>query len=117
MKRLILILVPIIAACAGAVLLFFILTNTTPSASNDAPKGKVMSIDSYVTQNISTLSPEKSVLGGTFHVTNISVSNEGAGEGTGVVSYEDGHIALTADFTYVVNDQTGITIKSFKIRN
>ena len=112
----IVILVPVIVAAAAAVFLFFILTSSTPSTSNDAPKGKVMSIESYVTLNISTLSPESAVLGGTFHVTNISVSNKGAGEGTGVVSYEDGHIALTADFAYSISDRTGITITSFKIR-
>ena len=111
----IVILVPVIVASAAAVFLFFVLTLAS-KAPAQAPAGKVMSIESYVTQNISALSPEKAVLGGTFYVTKVTVSNEGAGEGTGVVEYEDGHIALTADFTYSVDDQSGITIKSFKLR-
>lgn len=76
-----------------------------------APAGKVMSIESYVTQNISTLSPEKEVLGGTFYVTSIQ-----AADGQGVVSYEDGHNAYTADFTYMMSDREGIQITSFRVR-
>jgi len=77
----------------------------------DTPNGKVMSIESYVTLNISNLSPVKEVLGGTYYVTSIE-----ANEGKGVVSYEDGHIALTADFTYSMSDMSGITIHSFIVR-
>jgi hypothetical protein len=76
-----------------------------------APAGKLMAIEDYVRQNISALSPEKEVLGGTYYVTEISAS-----DGVGVVSYEDGHNAYTADFTYVSDDRTGHTITSFKIR-
>src|SRR3989338_139616 len=60
----------------------------------------LLSVKSYVSQNISNLSPEKAVLGGTFYVTEITVE-----EGRGVVQYEDGHIALVADFTYTVSDE------------
>lgn len=84
-------------------------TNTSPSTNQ--PSGKVMSIESYVTQNISTLSPEKEVLGGTFYVTKIEASN-----GSGVVEYEDGHSAFVADFTYTMSDREGIDITSFVVR-
>lgn len=77
-----------------------------------APAGRLMSIEDYVTQNISALSPEKEVLGGTFYVTEIV-----AADGRGVVSYEDGHIAFTADFTYETSPQSGHEITSFIIRN
>lgn len=77
-----------------------------------APTGKLMSVESYVTQNISALSPVKEEVGGTFHVTDIAVNN-----GTGVVSYEDGHNAYTADFTYASDDRTGHAITSFIIRD
>lgn len=50
----------------------------------------------YIRENISELSPEPEVLGGTFMVTNI----EFTGENSGIVEYEDGHIALVADFEY-----------------
>lgn len=77
-----------------------------------APAGKLMSIEDYVSQNISALSPEKEVLGGKFFVTEIA-----AADGRGVVSYEDGHVAYTADFTYESDDRTGHEITSFIIRN
>jgi hypothetical protein len=70
-----------------------------------------MSIESYVAQNISSLSPEKEVLGGAFYVTDIR-----AADGAGVVAYEDGHNAYTADFTYTMSDTHGIDIISFEVR-
>lgn len=87
--------------------------NTTESAQKEAPRGKLMSIESYVTQNIASLSPEKEVLGGTFMVTAIEIEPE---KNTGTVKYEDGHIALVADFSYTASDTAGITITSFVIR-
>ncbi len=77
----------------------------------EIPAPKLMSIESYVTQNISELSPIKESVGGTFYVTDIKAEN-----GVGVVSYEDGHNAYTADFTYEMNDSTGIKITTFIIR-
>lgn len=74
--------------------------------------GRIMSIEDYVSQNISALSPEKEVLGGQFYVTAIE-----AEDGRGTVSYEDGHIAFTADFTYETNIERGHTITSFSIRD
>ncbi len=73
--------------------------------------GKLMPVEVYVSQNISELSPEKEVLGGKFYITNIQVA-----DGKGVVSYEDGHVAFTADFTYTSDDRTGHTITSFVVR-
>ncbi len=67
-------------------------------------------IEKYVTENISSLSPEKATLGGTFYVTDI----EAAG-GRGVVEYEDGHNAYVADFEYFI-DKYGITVSSFEVR-
>lgn len=65
---------------------------------------------SYVYKNISKLSPEKEVLGGTFYVTNIT-----ADSGVGTVSYEDGHNAFTADFSYVFSDTGEVKITRFEI--
>lgn len=107
MKKLIVILTPVIVVAAAALLVILFAMPSTP----EQPTGKLMSIESYVTQNISELSPRKEVLGGTFHVTDVSVA-----DGKGVVSYEDGHNAYTADFTYEAADQTGIHITSFTVR-
>lgn len=72
---------------------------------------RLMPIEDYVSQNISTLSPQKEILGGTFYVTHIEAAN-----GVGRVSYEDGHVGYTADFTYTTTDR-GHDITSFDIRN
>lgn len=82
-------------------------------AGTGVEQGKLMSIESYVTQNISLLSPEKEVLGGTFYVTKIEVE---PGEQKGYVEYEDGHNAFSADFTYTADDRSGIEITSFVMR-
>ena len=74
--------------------------------------GKLMSVESYVSQSISELSPVKEQLGGKFYVTDIQIA-----DGKGTVSYEDGHSAYTADFTYSSSDRTGHTISSFVIRD
>lgn len=58
-------------------------------------------VSSYIEGNISQLSPEPEVLGGTFYVTNIEFS----GPNSGTVEYEDGHIALVADFEYSLNEE------------
>jgi hypothetical protein len=70
------------------------------------------SVEAYVRQNISELSPEKEVLGGTFYVTAV----EAAG-GKGTVSYEDGHNAYTADFTYETDAEGNPRVLSFTVRN
>lgn len=98
-----------VGAFALITLAFLVLLYLYPRA--EVPEGKLMSIESYVSQNISELSPEKAVLGGTFYVTEIQVA-----DGKGTVEYEDGHIALVADFTYTASDRQGINITSFTVR-
>ena len=81
------------------------------NGSSSAARG--MSIEQYVTQNISELSPVKEQLGGTFYVTEIE-----AEAGTGTVHYEDGHNAYEADFTYTIDEEHGgITMISFVVRD
>ena len=75
---------------------------------NETPKE---SIEEYVSKNISTLSTEPEQLGGTFYVTSIE-----AKDGSGVVSYEDGHNAYTADFTYSTNESGSFSVDSFVVR-
>lgn len=113
-------LIGLLVICLVTVALFFYKGNSTQQAvvqeemEQSEQQGKLMSIESYVTQNISLLSPEKEVLGGTFYVTKIEVEPE---EKKGYVEYEDGHVAFAADFTYTADDVEGITITSFVIRD
>ncbi len=113
MKKSSVIILVILFAAAALFFYAFLyggLSNTaTPEPTQ--PTGKLTSIESYVFQHISELSPEKEVLGGKFYVTGIKAEG-----GYGTVNYEDGHIALVADFTYTADDVTGIKITSFVVR-
>lgn len=86
---------------------------TTPIAPEEpqAPREDTSAVNAYVSENISLLSTEPEVLGGTFFVTDITSS-----DGTGVVSYEDGHNAYTADFAYSVDAAGLVMIDSFVVR-
>lgn len=84
---------------------------TTPSSYVTDQSGRYMDIETYVTRNISTVSPVKEQLGGTFYVTKIETR-----EGKGVVEYEDGHNAYTADFTYTIEDTGKPSLTSFTVR-
>lgn len=71
-------------------------------------------IDEYVKRNIGGLSAEAGypeVLGGTFQVTHIESHG-----GAGTVSYEDGHNAYTADFTYATDKKGLVSVTSFTVR-
>lgn len=114
MTKIIAILVAVAAVAAGAYLLWPE-RSAAPEPANESPAqgGRGMSVEDYVRANISALSPQKEVLGGTFYVTEISVGEDGVGE----VHYEDGHIALVADFTWEREQEHGaLTITSFVVR-
>jgi hypothetical protein len=67
-------------------------------------------METYLSANISDLSPEKEVLGGKFYITQFRFSDENRV----TVDYEDGHIALQAEVVFTVeNDQ--VTINDFSI--
>lgn len=106
------IVIPLIAVLVVAAGLVYVLW---PNAV-EAPQGKVQSIESYLQEHISELSTEPAVLGGTFYVTAVDLMPTGAGRGTGVVAYEDGHVAYIADFSYSADDFRGIEITNFVIR-
>lgn len=67
-------------------------------------------LDAYLKANISTLSPIKETMGGTFYITRTR-----AFDNNGTVWYEDGHNAYTATFTYSVDDANVVTIENFAI--
>ena len=81
-------------------------TDTAPVATE-----RYMDIESYVKTSISELSPIKEQVGGTFFVTKIETSN-----GAGVVEYEDGHNAYTADCTYTISGEGRPEVTSFIVR-
>ncbi|MEI6191417.1 MAG: hypothetical protein WCG60_02450 [bacterium] len=72
---------------------------------------KILNIlNDYLSKNISDISPEKEVLGGKFYITKlILISNDRA-----EVEYEDGHIALKADFNFIVKNGV-VEIINFKL--
>ncbi len=69
-----------------------------------------MTIEQYIRENISTLSPKKEVLGGKFYVISLRVA-----DGSGTVVYEDGHIGLRANFTYEIDKRERPRVTSFVI--
>lgn len=85
--------------------------SVTDSVERLGSQGRYMDIETYVKTAISDLSPIKETVGGKFYVTSIETNN-----GKGVVSYEDGHNAYTADFTYSVNAEGKPTIVDFIVR-
>ncbi|MDQ3014548.1 MAG: hypothetical protein M3Q73_01645 [bacterium] len=85
--------------------------STTPNTTTQTDETLDADASAYIRANISKLSTEPEVLGGTFYVTNVV-----AASGRGVVGYEDGHNAYTADFTYERNAQGSVNITSFTVR-
>lgn len=65
----------------------------------------------YLKKNISTLSPEKEVLGGTFYVTNFTDT----GNNSGFVEYEDGHNAYKAKVSYSLDAKGVVRVQVFEI--
>ncbi len=64
----------------------------------------------YIEENISQLSPTEAVLGGTFYVTNLNfIDNNSV-----IVDYEDGHIALQAVLTYIIENNE-VMIETFNL--
>lgn len=93
----------ILAVIVGGI--FFLFNQT------DQPTAEIRTdVENYIRENISELSPEKEVLGGKFYVTKITFNENESGR----VEYEDGHIALVADFKYRVSNGS-IEITEFEI--
>lgn len=93
---------------------FYMNTNREPAYTGPhaAINERADAVESYIRANISTLSSEKEVLGGTFYVTRIRLL-----ENTGTVEYEDGHNAYVADFTYTISDDLKrVSVGEFTVR-
>lgn len=66
-------------------------------------------VEAYIRENISKLSPEPAVLGGTFYVTSIQFTTPNSA----IVEYEDGHIALRAQVDFSVSEENTVEIQNF----
>lgn len=79
-------------------------TKVTPTPITPTPVTVTVTdsvlVEQYIRANITTLTPDKPVLGGTWYVTAVTVDPTTT---SGTVSYEDGHIASTSNFTYTRN--------------
>jgi hypothetical protein len=68
-------------------------------------------VSDYIRNNISSLSPEKEVLGGTFYILKMDfLENKEI-----LVEYEDGHNLYQAKAVYEINTHNQVKINSFKI--
>ena len=67
-------------------------------------------VEKYIRANIKTLAPEQPTLGGTWYVTKVKVDYL---KKTGTFSYEDGHMAESATFSYTRNKEN-VLVKDIK---
>jgi len=74
-----------------------------------SPEAQMM-VEDYFNLNLGQISPEPEVLGGTFFLTEINFT----GPDTGLVSYEDGHNAYAALFSYQITGGD-VEITSFEL--
>lgn len=68
-------------------------------------------VEKYLKSNVSTLSPAKAVLGGTWYVLSYTVD---VGSNSGTVTYEDGHIQEKRDFSYTIDEN--LEVQSLMIK-
>ena len=85
--------------------------SSIPNIERDEIKSDKPAFEEYVRANISQLSKEEAVLGGTFYVTDI----KWVGDNSALVSYEDGHIALEALARYVIDDEDKVEVTYFEV--
>jgi hypothetical protein len=65
----------------------------------------------YLEENISELSPEKEVLGGSFYINSVDFLDTN----NLILEYEDGHISLIAEVNFEYIEEGDISIKGFEI--
>jgi hypothetical protein len=65
----------------------------------------------YIALHLEQLSPEKAVLGGKFYITKITFENAG----NAIVEYEDGHIALRAHVSFMVDGGKNVEVLKWEM--
>lgn len=83
---------------------FVVYKNTAPVAN--VPGDTPQIVESYLRENISTLSPVSAVLGGTWYVVSLTIDPT---TNSGTVVYEDGHIQEKRNFSYALNEKGAVT--------
>ncbi len=83
-------------------------TDSEEKGLSEADKSQV---EGYIRGNISELSPEEAVLGGSFHVSSMEFISPKAL----IVNYEDGHIALSARAEFDISEDGQVNINSFEV--
>ncbi len=104
------VLIFVLILALGYVAFSYIERTPEPRNQQDPEVQNPDSVTSYISKNISALSPEKEVLGGTFYVTNITFD-----AGSGTVEYEDGHNAYTAEFSYEYKENGEVSVTRFEM--
>lgn len=74
----------------------FQMSQTDCEALND----KII-VEKYIRDNVTTIVPEKPVLGGSWYITSVNINPSAK---TGTMTYEDGHIQGTKSFSYIRNN-------------
>ena len=97
----------------GVLFVGFLVARETKENTNVPIVNDQVLVENYIREHITTLAPEQPVLGGTWYVTNVRIDSIIK---TGSMSYEDGHIAGEATFTYV-RDGNQIVIHDVKKSN
>lgn len=87
------------------------LNEITNTEKNELSEEEQQTVFNYLQNNISEISPEKEVLGGSFYITSIDFLN---GQ-EAIIEYEDGHIAFKANVQFQYINQDNITINNFEI--
>jgi hypothetical protein len=67
-------------------------------------------VEAYLSEHIGSLSPTPPVVGGSFHVTDVSFRSGNRA----AVQYEDGHIALTGIATFAIRNGA-VEVNSFDL--
>lgn len=81
------------------------------ASDNGEVAGWQNAVGDHIRSNISELSPEKEVLGGSFYITNIEFLDSSSA----LVGYEDGHKAYTAKADFTITPDKEVTINSFEV--
>ncbi len=95
----------IVLLLATGVLIGIIYTNHYKANNNVTidNTNEVSMVTEYVKSNISKITSEKPVLGGTWYVTDVQIDSE---NNTGNATFEDGHIQGKIIFKYTIDSAT-----------
>jgi len=113
MSKILLVVVVMIAVFFGGFLFFSSYSLNEKQGEQELTQAqKEDLVTRYLEVNISNLSTESEVLGGTFYVTNIKFNDMNSG----IIEYEDGHIARVAGFKYAISEDREVDVELTNVR-